>query len=100
MDVSCQEIFWLVKANCEKQALLEASMFQTYFTFEIKKPKCVSKAMVKHWDEDDKFKKLSAQNKKNRMSDLEGLGPSLYTCRSISMSGRKMGLISYELIAK
>lgn len=48
--------------------------------------------MLKHWSEDDKFKKLSQQNKKNRLSDPEGLGPSLHTCGSILISERKRRL--------
>jgi len=47
-----------------------------------------------------KLKKLSLQEKKNRNSDLKGLGPSLYTSGSIPMSERKSRLVSYEHIAK
>ena len=54
--------------------------------------------MLKHWTEDDKFKKLSKQNKKNRLSDPEGLGPSLHTCGSIPISERKRRLVSNEFI--
>ena len=56
--------------------------------------------MLKHWREDDKFKKLSQQNKKNRLSNAEGFGLSLYTCGSILISKRKRRLISNELINK
>ena len=56
--------------------------------------------MVKHCDGDDKFKKLSAQNKNNRMSDPQGLAPSLHTCGPIPMSERKRRLVSYEHIVK
>ena len=54
--------------------------------------------MVKHWSEDDKFKKLSQQNKKNRLSDAEGFGPSLHTCGSIPIGERKRRLVSYVII--
>ena len=46
-------------------------------------PPSVWNEMVKHWSEDDNFKKLSQQNKKNRLSDEEGFGPSLHTFGSI-----------------
>ena len=48
-------------------------------------PPSVWNEMLKHWSEDDKFKKLSQQNKKNRLSDPEGLGPSLYKYCSIRL---------------
>ena len=56
--------------------------------------------MLKHWSEDDKFKQLSQQNKKNRLSDAEGFGPSLHTCGLIPISERKRCLVSHVLINK
>ena len=54
--------------------------------------------MLKHWTEGDKFKKLSQLNKKNKLSDPEGLRLSLYTCGSIPISERKRRLVIDELI--
>ena len=56
--------------------------------------------MLKHWSDDDKFKKLSQQNKKNRLSDVEGFGPSLHTCGSIPISERKRCLVRNVIINK
>ena len=56
--------------------------------------------MLKHWSEDDKFKKLSQQNKKNRLSDAEGFGHSLHTCGAIPISERKMCMVSNVIINK
>ena len=61
-------------------------------------PPSVWNEMLKHWTKDDKFKKLSQQNKKNRLSDPERLGPSLQTCGSISISERNKRLVINELI--
>lgn len=55
-------------------------------------PPSVWNEMLKHWSEDDKFKKLSQQNKKNRLSYPEGLGPSLHTYGAIPISKRKRNL--------
>lgn len=48
--------------------------------------------MLKHWSDNDNFKKLSEQNKKNRLSDVEDFGPSLHICGSIPISERKRRL--------
>ena len=56
--------------------------------------------MLKHWDKDDKFKKVSEQNKKNRLGDPKGVGPSLHTCGSIPISERKRRLVRNVIINK
>ena len=63
-------------------------------------PPSVWNEMVKHWSEDDKFKKLSQQNKKNRLSDAEGFDSSLHTCGSNSISERKRCLVRNVIINK
>ena len=60
-------------------------------------PPSVWNDMLKHWSDDDKFKKLSQQNKKNRLSNVEGFDPSLHTCGSIPISERKRRLVNNEL---
>ncbi|KAJ8444332.1 hypothetical protein Cgig2_019890 [Carnegiea gigantea] len=47
--------------------------------------------LLKYWAGTD-FQKLSAQNKKNRSSDPEGVGPSLHTCGSIPITERRRRL--------
>lgn len=47
--------------------------------------------LQKYWEDPD-FQKISAQNKKNRSSDPEGMGPSLHTCGSILMTERRRRL--------
>lgn len=50
----------------------------------------------KYW-EGPNFQKISAQNKKNRSSDPEGMGPSLHTCGSIPMTERRRRLaVSFQ----
>ena len=56
--------------------------------------------MLKYSSENDKFKKLSEQNKKNRLSDPEGLSPLIHTCGSILISEMKRRLVSKERINK
>jgi len=63
-------------------------------------PPSVWNEMLKRWSEDDKFKKLSQQNKKNRLSDAEGFGSSLHTCGSIPISERKRRLVKNVIINK
>ena len=57
--------------------------------------------MLNHWHDDEKFQALlGKQNKKNRLSGPEGLGPSLHICGSIPISERKRSLVSKEHINK
>ena len=55
---------------------------------------------INYWSEDDKFKKLGQQNKKNRLRDAESSGLSLHTCGSIPISERKRRLVSNVIINK
>jgi len=52
--------------------------------------------LLKYWAGTD-FQKLSAQNKKNRSSDPEGMGPSLHTCGSIPITERRRRLVLYNI---
>jgi len=52
--------------------------------------------LLKYWEGPD-FQKLSAQNKKNRSSDPEGVGPSLHTCGSIPITERRSQLVMYNI---
>ena len=61
-------------------------------------PPSVWNDMLKHWSDNDNFKKLSQQNKKNRLSDVEGFGHSLHTCGSIPISERKRRLVRNVII--
>ena len=69
-----------------------------------KKPKWLPPSiwndMLKHWSDNDNFKKLSQQNKKNRLSDVEGFGHSLHTCGSIPISERQRRLVRHVIINK
>ena len=57
-------------------------------------PSSVWNEMLKHWSEDDKFNKLSQQNKKNKLSDTKGFSPSLHICGSIPITERKRRLVN------
>ena len=65
---------------------------------------CTWKSLQEYWTS-EKFKKVSAQVKKNRNSDQDGLGPSLHTYGSIPFSEQRRRLVRtkkshiFELIA-
>ena len=41
--------------------------------------------LKKYW-ESEEFQKLCSTGKKNRISDVDGVGPSLHTCGAIPMT--------------
>ena len=93
-----------IRRNFEYRGTIRLRNILRYAKKYNKKPKwlppSVWNEIVKHWSEDDNFKKLNQQNKKNRLSDAEGFGPSLHTYGSIPISERKMRLVSYVIINK
>ncbi|XP_019194743.1 PREDICTED: uncharacterized protein LOC109188552 [Ipomoea nil] len=48
----------------------------------------------------EEFKKTAAKNKRNRNSDCGGLGPSLHTAGSISISEHRRRIVSHLLLFK
>ena len=52
------------------------------------------KSLQEYWAS-EKFKKMSAQVKKNRNRHQDGLGPSLHTCGSIPFSEQKRRLVIF-----
>ena len=93
-----------VRSNFEFRGATRLKDILGYVRKYNKKPKWLPPRVwndrLKHWSDGDKFKKLSQQNKKNRLSDVEGFGPSLHTCGSISISERKRRLVRNVTISK
>jgi len=96
--------YWLpehdrqVRRNFEIRGAKQLKNIFCYARKTGKMPKFISptnmEKLRKYWESED-FQKLSATAKKNRSSEVDGVGPSLHTCGALPMTEWRRRLVTF-----